>query len=310
MKQKALIKRVTQKIQDKLRIGFSGNLDELINYTRSWSLKLQNELDDSNSTSLSDTDSYQTVCRLAVEQNQIFRKFKSCKEYQEVLEHVSRNLGSEYLKILKEDDWISDRLPELVIGDIGAPYRYTYPGLGRISPTHLRYAKVASDIRGLFGPLDGYNIAEIGVGYGGQSVILDKLFEIVTYKMFDLSVVLELALKYTRECQVTMSVEQGNLSISGLDSYDLVISNYAFSELKGQVQEDYLLNVIQKSKQGYFTYNDISPLEYDALSAKKFTERIFGAEIYREIPTTAPKNVLVIWGHNRDFAKSRLIKVI
>jgi len=309
MKLKVLIKRITQKIHYKLRIGFSGNLDELINYSRSWSLKLQNELDDSNGTSLSDTDRYQTICRLAVERDQIFRKFKSCKEYQEVLEHVSRNLGSEYLKILKEDEWISDRLPELVIGDIGAPYRYTYPGLGRISPTHLRYVKVASDLQGLFGLLGRYNIAEIGVGYGGQSVILDKLFEIETYKMFDLPVVLELAQKYTRECHVTMSVEQGNLGTSGLDSYDLVISNYAFSELKGQVQEDYLLNLIQKSKRGYFTYNDISPLEYDALPAKKFAERIVGAEIYREFPTTAPKNVLVVWGHNRDFAKSRLIRV-
>jgi hypothetical protein len=310
MKQKELTKRIIQKIQYMLRNGIRGNLDELLNYRRSWSLKLQSELDDSNGTSLSDTDSYQTICRLAVERDQVFRKFKSCKEYQEVLEHVSRNLGSEYLKVLKKDEWISDRLPELVIGDIGNPHRFTYPGLGRISPTHLRYAKVASDLRSLFGPLGGYDIAEIGVGYGGQSVILDKLFEIKTYKMFDLPVVLELAQKYTRECEVKMSVERGNLSNSGLNSYDLVISNYAFSELKGQVQEDYLLNVIQKSKRGYFTYNDISPLEYDAMSAIKFAEKIVGAELYREFPTTAPKNVLVIWGHNRDSANAKLEKVI
>ena len=105
-----------------------------------------------------------------------------------------------------------------------------------------------------------------------------------------------------------MSADRGSLSISGQDSYDLVISNYAFSELKREVQEDYFANVVQKSKRGYFTYNDISPKEYVALSAEEFAGRIEGAEIFKELPTTAPKNVLVVWGHNREFAESRLVR--
>jgi hypothetical protein len=59
---------------------------------------------------------------------------------------------------------------------VGSPTTYVYHRFGRISPSTLRYVKVASDLRRLFGDLTGAKVAEIGVGYGGQLLVLDQIF--------------------------------------------------------------------------------------------------------------------------------------
>jgi hypothetical protein len=76
-----------------------------------------------------------------------------------------------------------------------------------------------------------------------------------------------------------------------------VISNYAFSELTRELQDDYLERYILKSKRGYMIYNHINPPEFKSYSALDFCELVPGAEIIEEVPKTDNTNVLIIWGH-------------
>lgn len=244
---------------------------------------------------------------MAANDEKIFKKFKSNRKYREILQHVTRQQGREYTYELNKDPWIMSILPKLISDEVGMPFRYTYPGLGRISSTDLRYAKVVSDLRSLFGPLDNYRIAEIGCGYGGQAIAISKVFNILDYALYDLQPALQLAMKYIKTVSDFQNVRSENLEFLSGKS-DLLISNYAFSELSREVQEEYFTKVIQGSSRGYVIYNQITPLSYNSLTAIEFAARIPGAEILHEEPLTASLNVLVVWGHmplhnNRKFRR-------
>lgn len=306
---RGIAKRTREQFQIALEYGPAGNLDELINFKRVWSLKGKTTSRSGDQSSLSDIGSYLEICSLAQERNDIYRKFKSCREYRQILEHVSREQGSEYLDILRKDTWISEFLTRLIEGDVGSPYRYTYRDFGRVSPTNLRYAKIASDLYALFGSLDGFNVTEIGVGYGGQCVTLGKLFDIGRYELFDLEPVLGLADRYIKDTNGNLSIGKNPSPVKLSNSCDLLISNYAFSELIHAVQQDFLINVIQDSKRGYVIYNHINPGEFQSLTAAEFASKIPGAEIFQEIPLTHPKNVLVAWGHNQVLDTNRFVRI-
>ena len=277
--------------------GPKGNVDDIKNFSQLWSLDGVAIADQGGSSSISDTAGYNSICKLASTDDEFFRKFKSNREYREILQHVTRNQGKEYLAELKKDSWIMSHLPALLDDKVGMPFRYTYPRLGRVSPTDLRYARVLSDLYYLFGPLENFKIAEIGSGYGGQALAITKIFRVSSYTFYDLPSAAELALKYIRN-----SSDFQRCYLGGIDkvpeNFDLVISNYAFSELRLEIQENYFSRVIQSSARGYIIYNHISPPSFNSLTAKEFAARIPGAEIFQEIPLTSPANVLIVWGHN------------
>lgn len=283
-----------------VRYGISGLQDEILNRRRLWSISGADSYEGKRAggqTSITDVDSYLTICELAIKNGPTFNRFRSCTEYRTILEHVTRTQGQPYLDVVQENKKIAGLLPRLVSDDTGSPIRYSYSGLGRVSPTSLRYAKVLSDIDQLFGNLDRFVVSEIGVGFGGQCLQICDTYDIARYELYDLGPVLDLASKY-----VLQLLPNAPLNFPTPDSTpgsrDLVISNYAFSELVRDVQETYLQTVIQHSARGYVTFNHITPPEWGSLSAQQFASRIPGAEIMKEFPLTDPKNVLVVWGHN------------
>ena len=145
----------------------------------------------------SDNGSYIPAVISILQDYKKFLNFKRSPRYQDILEHVSESLGYEYFKMIRQQEGLfDDELSELMINDlVGNPIKFEYSGL-KLSPTTLRYGKVSSDLRNLFGNLKDFNIAEIGVGYGGQALILDRIFEISNYTLIDLEPVLELSAKY------------------------------------------------------------------------------------------------------------------
>lgn len=161
----------------------------------------------------------------------------------------------------------------------------------------------------MFGSLDGFNIAEIGVGYGGQCVTLGKLFDMNNYELFDLEPALGLANKYIQNTRLNISIGNHAAPIKLPNKCDLLISNYAFSELVRNLQDDYFTKIIQSSMRGYVIYNHISPPEFRSLTAKEFASKIPGAEIFREIPITHPENVLVVWGHHKTLNEKRFVRI-
>src|SRR5262249_29730903 len=153
---------------------------------------------------------------------------------------------------------------------IGRPLTSFYPGIGLISPTTLRYMKVAADLRGLFGPDLGKSIAEIGVGYGGQLLVNDSEFSMQRYDLFDLEPVLRLVERYLESHLLNCAYQTSTLNQHlGEKAYDLVISNYTFSELPSQLQRKYIEKVLASAKKAYLTMNSgtsASAFQNDKLS--------------------------------------------
>jgi hypothetical protein len=54
------------------------------------------------------------------------------------------------------------------------------------------------------------------------------------------------------------------------NSYDLVISNYALTEIRKEIQEVYLEKVVLPAQRGYITYNEINPEDFHSYTKEEF----------------------------------------
>ena len=190
-------RRAVRQVKVLINDGPSFMMDELLNGKKVWSLgSIQNPIKHA-AGSISGTNSgYLGIVHAALNDQLAFRKFKASREYREILEHVDRELGYKYLQVIKSYDDVNSKFHEYLRLNHCNPFRYTYKGLGRISPSNLRYGKIALDIRALFGPLEDFKISEIGIGYGGQYQALSTLSNLKSYTFYDLPQVIELASLY------------------------------------------------------------------------------------------------------------------
>jgi hypothetical protein len=106
------------------------------------------------------------------------------------------------------------------------------------------------------------NICEIGAGLGGEYSFFMKLqnimgdFGVRSYHIYDLPSSQPVIEKFC-SAQGISKPKFGNIYDSNREKveYDLVISNAAFSEMRGQLINDYYESVILKAKKGYFLCN-------------------------------------------------------
>jgi hypothetical protein len=180
--------------------------------------------------------------------------------------------------------------------DHGGPRTFEYPPVGRFSPSTLRYVKVLADLKARFASLDGFDICEIGVGYGGQCRVIGAWFEPASYCLVDLAPALALARRYLGRYALRTALSFPTMDELAPRDWDLVISNYAFTELPRAIQDAYLDKVILRSKRGYITYNEINPPEFNSYKAQELLRRIPGAQAVAEEPLTHPKNCILVWG--------------
>ena len=108
-------------------------------------------------------------------------------------------MGAEYLEILesRNDGILKSGLNSVLLSDeVGNPIKYKYPCYSLLmAPTTLRYLKITSDLKILFG--DTFKkVAEIGCGYGGQALVNDQLLNIESTKLFDIPPVNKLIDRY------------------------------------------------------------------------------------------------------------------
>ena len=199
-----------------------------------------------------------------------------------------------------EDDWLCF----LRNDSIGNPLiaEFNFDGSQVIgSPTTLRYIKVLVDLVTLFDIDKFRTVTEIGVGYGGQCRILMNALPIERYNLVDLPEALALAEKF-----LTALNHSGDTRyIDGTHFYhdapcDLLISDYAFSELTKPAQDVYIEKILSKARAGYVTWDGdfFADAElYNGYTLSEFVSRIPGAKILPEHPvTTSPDNRLVVWG--------------
>ena len=250
----------------------------------------------------SDNGLYVQFVEKAVRNPGVFSTFKQNRAYQTILEHLNEAAGKAYWEIVQQEaPDLSEDMERFKVNDVvGNPTTYVYDHVGRISPTTLRYVKVASDLRRLFGDLTGARVAEIGVGYGGQLLVLDQIFKLGMYSMFDLPPVLNLVSKYLESHVLNSAYRTRTLNQSdGSEAYDLVMSNYAFSELPSRVQMKYVEKIMSKSRRGYLTMNSgtaTSLFAKDHLLIEELRAVLPPFELLEERPLTFDGNFILVWG--------------
>ena len=243
-------------------------------------------------------DTYKEFCKKAAIDSSIFKSFRSHPDYTPMLEHVTFDQGLSYLDI------IIDRTPDLLRfidkfkenDKIGSPTTYFYRAIGDISPTTLRYIKTESDLIEIFTTWENETIFELGAGYGGQCKILNDIFIPKKYVIADLPEVLLLIERFLNETNVK-NIQFCTEKTLPEETYDLFISNYAFTELDKKLQQIYLDKVISKSTHGYITCNFISKdCEVDSYTKEELLKQISHQYvIVDEFPKTHPDNFLLLW---------------
>ena len=251
--------------------------------------------------SVSDNGLYLMAVEEALNDKKKFKKFKSNIFYKDILEHVNYSQGLEYLNIIKRDSNLLNNIEKFLINDeIGSPKKYYYDELKtKISPTTLRYIKVASDIKKIFKDKIT-NIVEIGCGYGGQYLILDQVMKINQYILMDLYDVNKLIEKYLENHLLNSSYETKTINqLQSNKQFDLVISNYAFSELPTQTQISYIKKILSNSKNGYLTMNSgkKNSTFKKHLSIEEIKNYIKDIKILEEEPNTNEENYIIVWGN-------------
>ena len=231
-----------------------------------------------------------------------FINFRRNFSYCEIVENVSYRQGFSYIERIKILD--CGKLNFKVINQndiIGNPVQFNYPEFGRVSPTTLRYVSVALEIQQIFGEELSGDFVEIGGGYGGQIAILKDLFRINNYGIYDLPNVQKLINRYLKSLRKNIDVQFLNLENTVNKKWDLVISNYAFSELPKNLQKAYIFKVLTKSSRGYLIMNsgreNFTGRSDGKLSLVELQKLLPGFEILEETPKTGPDNYVIIWGH-------------
>jgi putative sugar O-methyltransferase len=209
-----------------------------------------------------DIGQYLYACKLAATDDSFFNRFKQDGRYRQILEHVSLDEAIQYTKeFCVSNSEVLKYLDKFKENDLyGSPDLYDFDGLGKISPTTIRYIKNTFDIVKNFDISSIKNIVEIGGGYGGLCKTISSVIEFDNYVLFDLSEANLLSKKYISKFEhLEEKVQAFTLDELGeIDGIDLLISNYAFSEVSLDIQERYYNNIIKKSKNVYIVFNQIS----------------------------------------------------
>jgi len=253
-------------------------------------------------SSLSDNQFYPQACLNAASDYRQFNTFRRNPDYCQILEQLGQDWGEAYWREIQKRPHLIADIEKFRANDLpGGPLTFPYSSIGLFSPTTLRYIKILGDLQYLFGSLAGLTIHEIGVGYGGQCRVIQAVEQPASYTLIDLQPALALSQRYLDHfalpgpvCYKTMNELQHSES-------DLVISNYAFSELRRDIQDIYLSRLIKKAKRGYMLLNQINPESFDSYSYPELLAAIPGARLVDEVPLTYSGNALLIWGFDRGF---------
>ena len=216
-----------------MKLHKNHNLQRLLSFNSKYSQHSSIQSD-------SDDGKYIAVVSKFVNNSKKFDNFKRNSAYNAILEHVSRDLGLAYLNRIVNinDAFLEKALNNFLINDnIGNPRKFLYRH-GLLSPTSIRYVKVALDLKLLFRP-DLEHVAEIGCGYGGQCHANSSLLSYNNHYLLDLPEVNRLVSKYLNSFLLNTTFSTNTINEYSPRNQDLVISNYAFSELPRLVQEKY-----------------------------------------------------------------------
>ncbi|MFZ4796008.1 MAG: hypothetical protein ACOYMA_00850 [Bacteroidia bacterium] len=122
-----------------------------------------------NISSISDNVLYPNFCKLAAENDEVFKTFKKNTVYNSILEHVAYEDAEKCVKLILDNNFcFMEKIVKFKQNDVyGSAKIYNFDKFGKFSPSTIRYIKVMFDLFKLFGNLDDLIITEVGAGYGG-----------------------------------------------------------------------------------------------------------------------------------------------
>tara|TARA_B110000444_G_C18836508_1_gene596295 strand:- start:1078 stop:1992 length:915 start_codon:yes stop_codon:yes gene_type:complete len=264
-------------------------------------------------------DYYIYIVKKLYNSDRAFKNFKRSVIYKEVLEHVTYSLAEKYLLAIKENypEFLNEVNLSLALDNdkVGNPEIFNFKSKIiyeekdkkknlMISGPSLRYLFVYCHIYHTLNlKIDTSYIAEIGGGYGGQALIFDRFMSFKKYSIFDLPSVNKLSNKYLNCYYLNNSFETMDINeYEGSKKFDVVISNYAFSELPRELQKIYLNKVILNSRCGYMTMNTGNDIDFNTKTSKyrasELLKLIKNSKIIEENPISSEKNYILIWSDN------------
>lgn len=228
---------------------------------------------------------YVAECELADASETAFKEFRRGAAYRTVVETVTDRQALKYFFYIGQAGKLHTLFRFRENDRIGNPEKF----LG-FSPTTLRYILTWARLEQEFGSLQKFHIAEIGGGFGGQCNILSLAGGFSSYTIFEIPAAKKIVAKFLAEVP--------SVSFEPKPRYDLVISNYAFSELDRAAQDEYIKTVISTSDRGYITYNwnPSDPNRYDKKEIIEVLSRHHKLRVSDEHPRTGTYNFVIAWG--------------
>lgn len=232
--------------------------------------------------------------------------FKSAQEYNEVLENLSKVLGTEYLKQIETE------FPEITFDDMkefinlnnkcGQAQKsiFTTSNMKILycSPSALRYIYHSLKIIHHIKNSNSKKVVEIGGGYGGLylaiNIFAPKLnVTIDKYYIIDLPVVTELIKRYIAlhmdVLSIPLEIYSNNNYINFIKDNNLfLISNYCFTAIDHNERLDYINKLLPLVSNGFITWQTCFGL--DIFSCR----RIFKSKMLKikeETPQTAQEHI-------------------
>lgn len=247
----------------------------------------------------SQKSAYPAFCKLASENDTVFKTFRRYISFVDVVETLSYEFGVEFEQvIMNKYPHFAPRFNKICLDDkVGGPRQRYFNSIGWCSPTTLRYIKVAGDLEKEFGNLKKFNIVEIGGGCGGQCKVLSDLVGFSHYTIIDIPECTPLIAKFLSTLHISNVRTINNSDVKNDISSDLVISNYAFSEVDREEQWNYIKYVISLAPRGYIIHNLMQPInpftleEFVAILKTKNKN----VRVERENPLTGEDNFVIIW---------------
>ena len=257
---------------------------------------------DGSHDSDSEATSYLKSIRSILNRESDLVRFRRKLTYREILEHLSFHDGLKYLERIENLASREDAFRVVSLNtandSFGLPITFKYAKYGRINPTTLRYIATALDISREISILPAHSVVEIGCGYGGQASVINRIFGVSNYTCFDLDPVLDLVQIYLKMSNSNLEIQRGELT-NPSSPWDIAISNYAFSELKRELQIDYLEKVLTKCNSGYMIMNsggvNKTGRSKGKLSIDEIREYLPNLKVKDEIPLTGPDNYVIHW---------------
>ncbi len=212
-------------------------------------------------------DLYMRFCNY-INKNDL-QQFKYDDNVTYMLEHVTFDIGIQYLNYIFKEPLltVSDIIKYCELNDtIGGGIKYNYNFI-TTSPSNFRYIfhshLILSHIKRL--GLNNLNLVEVGCGYGGLCLALNyfsKVYGITInkYHLVDLGPINQLQKFYLQYHDIYFDLKFHDANYFGKDIDDnnlFLVSNYCFSEISKQNQEQYITHLIPKVSHGFMAWNHI-----------------------------------------------------